>query len=57
MIHGRDRSSVQEKISELRRAAGIGELPHCVLFSRRRFKQRGARYDASPIAESVRAHG
>ena len=44
MIHGQDRRSVQEKISALRRATGIHELPYCVLFSRRRFKQRGARY-------------
>ena len=49
MVHGLDRVSVQQKISALRRAAGIQELPYSILFSRRRFKQRGARY-ASPTA-------
>ncbi len=47
MVHGRDRSSVLEKTSVLRRAAGIHELPFGILFSRRRFKQRGARYSPS----------
>jgi len=51
MIHGRDRCGVREKISELRRAAGIHGLPYSILFSRRRFKQRGARY-ASPAVPS-----
>lgn len=51
MIHGRDRRGVQQEISALRHAAGIHELPYCVLFSRRRFKQRGARY-ASPATAS-----
>jgi siroheme decarboxylase len=51
MIHGRDRRGVQERISTLRHASGIHELPYCVLFSRRRFKQRGARY-ASPATAS-----
>ena len=49
MIHGQDRRSVLNKISALRRAAGIQALPYCVLFSRRRFKQRGARYTPPSI--------
>jgi DNA-binding Lrp family transcriptional regulator len=49
MIHGRDRVSVERKISTLRSAHGIQNLPHCILFSRRRFKQRGANY-VSPVA-------
>jgi DNA-binding Lrp family transcriptional regulator len=57
MIHGRDRHSVLEKIDALRRAAGIQELPYCVLFSRRRFKQRGARYDAPAIDTKACANG
>ena len=44
MIHGFDREAVTGKIEALRRAAGIRKLPHAVLFSRRRFKQRGAVY-------------
>ncbi len=41
MIHGRDRSTVQAQIKDLRTRAG--NPPMDVLFSRRRFKQRGAR--------------
>jgi DNA-binding Lrp family transcriptional regulator len=44
MIHGRDRASVQAKITEAIAACGLQGLPHEVLFSRRRFKQCGARY-------------
>jgi DNA-binding Lrp family transcriptional regulator len=44
MIHGRESEAVLEKIAELRREVGLEDVPHEVLFSRRRFKQRGARY-------------
>jgi DNA-binding Lrp family transcriptional regulator len=57
MIHGQDRRSVLETISALRHATGIQTLPYCVLFSRRRFKQRGARYATSATVSKVRADG
>lgn len=57
MIHGQDRRGVEEKISALRLATGIHELPYCVLFSRRRFKQRGARYLSPAIASKACANG
>lgn len=44
MIHGRDRDRVRERISELIDICGLQGVLHEVLFSRRRFKQRGARY-------------
>jgi siroheme decarboxylase len=44
MVHGRDRAAVLAQIAELNRDLGLGDRPHAVLFSRRRFKQRGARY-------------
>ena len=44
MIHGRDRATVLDQVDVLNRRAGLGRFPHAVLFSRRRFKQRGARY-------------
>jgi siroheme decarboxylase len=44
MIHGRERGAVLGQLDELRARLGIGELPHEVLFSRRCFTQRGARY-------------
>lgn len=57
MVHGQDRGSVQAKISALRRAAGIHALPFSVLFSRRRFKQRGARYTPSAAVTKACADG
>jgi len=54
MIHGFDRDQVEQKIETLRRSNGIHDLPHAVLFSRRRFKQRGAVY-APPDEPSERA--
>ena len=47
MIHGRDRAAVEALIEEATRHAGLTERPRAVLFSRRRFKQRGARYGAA----------
>jgi DNA-binding Lrp family transcriptional regulator len=44
MIHGRDRRRVEAQIERITVAAGLAALPRAVLFSRRRFKQRGARY-------------
>ena len=48
MIHGRSRESVIERIEEIITALGIDEIPYEVLFSGRRFKQRGARYAPVP---------
>jgi len=44
MIHGRDRVAVLDNIQRLADACGVHSVPHTVLFSRRRFKQRGAIY-------------
>ena len=44
MIHGRDRDQVLAHVGELVRGGGLERVEHRVLFSRRRFKQRGARY-------------
>ncbi|NJO38140.1 MAG: Lrp/AsnC family transcriptional regulator [Rhizobiales bacterium] len=44
MIHGRDESEVRTQVDEAAAAAGIADAPRDVLFSRRCFKQRGARY-------------
>jgi siroheme decarboxylase len=51
MIHGKDRETVLEQIDRLRREAGLTAVPYAVLFSRRRFKQRGARYGRAPARE------
>ena len=44
MIHGKDRESVLAKVAEINAAVDLAERPNDVLFSLRRFKQRGARY-------------
>jgi DNA-binding Lrp family transcriptional regulator len=44
MLHGRSRAVVQTRIALLNARHGLSRYPHAVLFSRRAFKQRGARY-------------
>jgi len=44
MIHGRDREAVEGQIVAIEREEKLFDVPHEVLFSRRAFKQRGARY-------------
>ncbi len=44
MIHGQDREAVLEKFQLLISSCGLEDIPRAVLFSRRRFKQRGAIY-------------
>jgi DNA-binding Lrp family transcriptional regulator len=54
MIHGRDRASVLARLDGLSSAHGLDGHASAVLFSRRAFKQCGARYaiapDATPLA-------
>lgn len=50
MIHGRDRASVTALIEQATAKAELTGLPSAVLFSRRRFKQCGARY-VTPVPE------
>ena len=44
MIHGKDRAKVLAEVEEATVAAGLDGVARAVLFSRRCFKQRGARY-------------
>jgi siroheme decarboxylase len=44
MIHGKDRSQVEAQVAALATDCGLTAYPAQVLFSRRRFKQRGAHY-------------
>jgi siroheme decarboxylase len=48
MIHGRNRAVVLEQLEQIKQRTGLGDVRCAVLFSGRRFKQRGARYDAAP---------
>jgi len=45
MVHGTDRAIVLDQIELLNRELELGDYAHHVLFSRRCFKQRGARYE------------
>ena len=58
MIHGQDRAEVMGRVDGLP-ADAVAGLDRAVLFSRRRFRQRGARYgpDHAPATSKVRAHG
>jgi DNA-binding Lrp family transcriptional regulator len=44
MVHGRDRAAVEAQVAAVGAQAGLAGRPHALLFSRRRFKQSGARY-------------
>lgn len=55
MIHGKDRALVEAEIEEATCAAGLDGLPRAVLFSRRCFKQRGARYAPTPYRNETTA--
>jgi len=44
MIHGKDRAVVDAQIAALSDECRLDRFPHAVLYSRRRFKQRGAIY-------------
>ncbi|MEW7978788.1 MAG: Lrp/AsnC family transcriptional regulator [gamma proteobacterium symbiont of Phacoides pectinatus] len=46
MIHGRDRGEVIANVRHVVEECSLQEISHELLFSRRRLKQRGARYDA-----------
>jgi len=52
MIHGKSREEVLAHLEWMVNHCGLQSLPHEVLFSRRRFKQRGALYTRSAGAET-----
>lgn len=54
MVHGRDREAVAAAIRELARRHGLDGFAHEVLFSRRRFKQRGAAYGRRRLRPEAR---
>jgi len=57
MIHGRDRAAVLTLVAQLKAdlERELGPLTNAVLFSGRRFKQRGAFYRSAATAASVSA--
>ena len=53
MVHGRSREAVQQLLDAAIEPCGLAECPRLVLFSRRRFKQTGARRFRDRLAESA----
>jgi len=51
MIHGQDRETVRGMVRQLVQCCGLEDIPHTLLFSGRRFKQRGARYQNAAVRE------
>lgn len=57
MIHGQSRAAVCGKLAQVISECGLDDIPHEILFSRRRFKQCGARYcTAGETVEPARTH-
>ncbi len=44
MVHGRNREEVTHKVNNIIKNYGLEDINHTILFSTRRFKQRGASY-------------
>lgn len=57
MIHGHDRGAVLGRVAQVIDACGLQDVPYTVLFSRRRFKQCGARYVSNDVDVRVAAQG
>ena len=60
MVHGRDREEVEQKVAQIIESCGLQDIAHTILFSTRRFKQRGASYTppaGSTIASTPGAAG
>ena len=57
MIHGKSREEVYAHLKWMVNRCGLQSLPHAVLFSRRRFKQRGATYFSEPPAVAAAGEG
>jgi DNA-binding Lrp family transcriptional regulator len=56
MIHGKERSRVEEQIECVTARCGLADRPRAILFSRRCFKQRGARYRNRQPPPARRVH-
>jgi len=57
MVHGQDRDEVLSNISHMAERCGLASIQYEVLFSTRRFKQRGAIYTANRESKSVARRG
>ena len=53
MVHGSNREEVTRKVAEIVDSCGLQNIEHTILFSTRRFKQRGASYTEKPATEQT----
>lgn len=53
MVHGQRREQVTAQVQDIARRLDLGGIPREILFSRKRFKQRGARYAVRPPVEAT----
>ncbi len=54
MVHGSSREQVTQKVEEIVEKCGLQNIEHNILFSTRRFKQRGASYtQEKPVADKT----
>ena len=54
MIHGCSKDEVLAKVEAIAKECGLSDIPREVLFSGKRFKQRGARYTPTQPDDQVR---
>ena len=52
MIHGRDRAAVLAQVDRIKDVCGLPSVDCAILFSGRRFKQRGARYGTARLGSA-----
>jgi len=57
MVHGQDRDEVLSNISHMAERCGLASIQYEVLFSKRRFKQRGAIYTTSRESKGLSQRG
>ena len=57
MVHGQDRDEVLSNISHMAECCGLASIQYEVLFSKRRFKQRGAIYTTSRESKGLSQRG
>ena len=49
MVHGSSREEVSQRVEEIVEKCGLQNIAHTIIFSTRRFKQRGASYNGQEI--------
>lgn len=54
MVHGSNREEVTQKVEDIAEKCGLQDIKHTILFSTRRFKQRGASYTQKDTSTTSR---